>query len=143
LYIEAEEMDKVTKRLKKVYENITENEIQYEEYMMDDAEFVIAAYGTTSRIAKNAIAKARNEYGMKVGLLRPITVWPFPTKAFADAAEKCKAFLTVEMSLGQMVEDVRLAVGGKRPVKFLGTYGGFTPTPNMIIDSLKEIKEGL
>lgn len=143
LYIEAEEMDTVTRRLKSVYDKIKQNEVQYEEYMMDDAEFVIAAYGTTSRIAKNAIVKARNEYGMKVGLIRPITVWPFPAKAFADAAEKCKAFLTVEMSMGQMVEDVRLAVNGRRPVEFLGTYGGFTPTPNMIIDSLKQIKEGL
>ncbi len=143
LYIEAEEMDVVIKRLEKVYEKIKADEVQYEEYMMDDAEIVIAAYGTTSRIAKNAIVKARKEYGIKAGLLRPITVWPFPAKAFADAAEKCKAFLTVEMSLGQMVEDVKIAVGGKRTVKFLGAYGGFTPTPNMIIDSLKEIKEGL
>lgn len=143
LYIEAEEMDAVIKRLEKVYEKIKEDEVQYEEYMTDDAEIVIAAYGTTSRIAKNAIVKARNECGIKAGLLRPITVWPFPKKAFSAAADKCRAFLTVEMSLGQMVEDVKLAVNGKRPVKFLGTYGGFTPTPNMIIDSLKEIKEGL
>lgn len=143
LYIEAEEMDTVIKRLEGVYEIIKENEVQYEEFMMDDAEIVIAAYGTTARIAKNAVVKARNEFGIKAGLLRPITVWPFPVKAFSDAADRCKAFLTVEMSSGQMIEDVKLAVNGKRPVTFLGTNGGFTPTPKMIIDSLLNIKEGL
>lgn len=143
LYIEAEEMMEVMDRLSKVYGRITENEVQYEEYMMDDAELCIVAYGTTARIAKNAVTKARNEYGLKAGLIRPITVWPFPSKPIAKAAEKCKAFLAVEMSTGQMVEDVRLAVNGKAPVSFLGTVGGVSPTPLMIVEKLKAIKEGL
>ncbi len=143
LYIEAEEMQTVMERLAGVYEQIKENEVQYEEYMMDDAEFCVVAYGTTARIAKNAVTKARKEYGIKAGLIRPVTVWPFPSKPIADAADRCKAFLAVEMSTGQMVEDVRLAVSGKRPVSFLGTVGGVSPTPKMIADKLRVIKEGL
>lgn len=143
LYIEAEEMIEVMGRLEKVYDRIKQNEVMYESYMMDDADICIAAYGSTARIAKNAISKARKEYGIKAGLLRPITLWPFPYEAFSGAADKCKAFLSVEMSTGQMVEDVKLGVNGKRPVRFAGTVGGVAPTPNMIIDELKAIKEGL
>jgi 2-oxoglutarate ferredoxin oxidoreductase subunit alpha len=143
LYIEAEEMIEVMGRLGNVYDRIKASEVQYESFMMDDAEICIAAYGSTARIVKNAITKARKEFGIKAGLLRPITVWPFPYKAFSDAAEKCSAFLTVEMSTGQMVEDVRLGVNGKKPVSFTGTVGGLAPTPKMIIDELKAIKEGL
>jgi 2-oxoglutarate ferredoxin oxidoreductase subunit alpha len=143
LYIEAEEMQEVMGRLAKVYEQITDNEVRYEEYMMDDADMCIVAYGTTARIVKNAVTKARKEHGIKAGLIRPITVWPFPSKPISDAAEKCKAFLAVEMSTGQMLEDVKLSVNGKRPVSFLGTVGGTSPTPQMIVDKLKAIKEGL
>lgn len=142
LYIEAEEMNAVCNRLQGVYREIEKNETQYEEYMMDDAEICIVAYGTTSRIVKNAIVKARKELGIKVGLIRPITIWPFPSKVIADAADACDAFVAVEMSTGQMIEDVKLAVNGKKPVSFVGTTGGVIPTPDMIIDELKAIKEG-
>ena len=142
LYIEADEMNAVCNRLQQVYRQIEQNETQYEDYMMDDAEFCIVAYGSTSRIVKNAIDKARSQHGIKAGMIRPITLWPFPEKAIADAAETCKAFLAVEMSMGQMVEDVRLSAGGKRPVAFIGTAGGVIPTPAMIIDKLQAIKEG-
>ncbi len=141
LYIEAEEMSVVNARLQSVYKTITENETKFDTFMMDDAEICIVAYGTTSRIARNAIIKARNELGIKAGLIRPITLWPFPSQPIAAATDKCKAFLAVEMSAGQMVEDVRLAVNGKRPVSFVGTTGGIIPTPNQIIDALKAIKE--
>ncbi len=143
LYIEAEVMAKVSARLQSVYELIQRNETRHEEFMMDDAEYCIAAYGTTARIAKNAIVKARRELGIKAGLIRPITLWPFPSGAYAKAAKTCKAFVTVEMSAGQMVEDVRLAVSGARPVSFIGTTGGFVPTPDAIVEALKEAaKEG-
>lgn len=141
LYIEAEEMSVVNARLQSVYKTITENETKFATFMMDDAEICIVAYGTTSRIARNAIIKARNELGIKAGLIRPITLWPFPSQPIAAAADKCKAFLAVEMSAGQMVEDVRLAVNGKRPVSFVGTTGGIIPTPGQIVESLKAIKE--
>ena len=143
LYIEAEQMSVVNARLQSVYDEIKRNETRFEEYMMDDAEYCIVAYGTTSRIAKNAIVKARKELGIKVGLIRPITIWPFPSEAIAQAAKRCKAFVTVEMSAGQMVEDVRLAVGGARPVSFIGTTGGIVPTPDNIIAELKRVKEGM
>ncbi len=142
LYIEAEQMSAVCNRLQHVYDTITENETRYEEYMMDDADICIVAYGTTARIVKNAITKARQEFGIKAGLIRPITLWPFPSQPIADAAKNCKAFVAVEMSMGQMIEDVRLAVNGARPVSFVGTTGGIIPTPNMIIDELRAIKEG-
>ena len=143
LYIEAEEMNVVSARLQSVYDKITENEIRFDTFMMDDAEIGIVAYGTTARIVRNAIIKARNELGIKAGLIRPITLWPFPSQPIADAAENCKAFLAVEMSTGQMVEDVRLAVNGKRPVSFVGTTGGIIPTPNQIVEKLKAIKEAM
>lgn len=143
LYIEAEEMSTVIARLQGVYREIEKNETQYEEYMMDDAEIGIVAYGTTSRIARNAIDKARKELGIKAGLIRPITVWPFPSEPIGIAAKNVKAFLAVEMSTGQMVEDVRLAVNGACPVSFFGTTGGIIPTPNQIIEKLKKIKEGM
>jgi 2-oxoglutarate ferredoxin oxidoreductase subunit alpha len=143
LYIEAEEMYVVNERLQSVYKKITETETRYDTFMMDDAEICIVAYGTTSRVVRNAIIKAREELGIKAGLIRPITLWPFPSKPIAEAADKCKAFLAVEMSAGQMVEDVRLAVNGKRPVSFTGTTGGFVPTPNQVIEALKAIKEAM
>ena len=143
LYIEADEMSAVNARMQNVYREIEKNEMQFEEYMMDDAEICIVAYGTTSRIARNAITKARNELGIKAGLIRPITIWPFPSQPIADAAKKVKAFLAVEMSTGQMVEDVRLAANGACPVSFFGTTGGIIPTPKQIIEKLKEIKEGM
>ncbi len=141
LYIEAEEMKVVSDRLLATYEEIKKNEVRVEEYRMDDAEYCIAAYGTTARIAKSAANKAR-EMGIKVGVIRPITIWPFPTETFAKAADQVKAFLDVEMSAGQMVEDVRLAVNGKKPVYFHGTMGGYTPTPQGILEELIRIKEG-
>jgi 2-oxoglutarate ferredoxin oxidoreductase subunit alpha len=143
LYIEAEEMSVVNARLQEVYRKIEENETKHDTFMMDDAEICIVAYGTTSRIVRNAVIKARNEYGIKAGLIRPVTVWPFPSGPIADAAGKCKAFLAVEMSTGQMVEDVRLAVNGRRPVSFVGTTGGIIPTPNQIIETLKAMKEAM
>ena len=143
LYIEAEEMNEVNNRLQMVYNDIKQNETQCESFLMGDADICVVAYGSTARIVKNTVEKVREEYGIKVGLIRPITLWPFPTQALAEAAERCKAFFVVEMSAGQMVEDVRLAVNGKRPVHFAGTTGGIIPSPDMVTDELKRIWEGL
>lgn len=141
LYIEAEAMEAVNNKLQAKYAEITKNETRVQEIMCEDAEYVIAAFGTTSRIAKNAAIKAR-EQGIKVGVIRPITLWPFPSEAFAKAAEKVKGILCVEMNTGQMIEDVRLAVNGKTPVEFYGTTGGFVPTPDAVVEALKKLKEG-
>ena len=126
LYIEADRCEELNLALKNQYEEIGKNECMVEEQYMDDAEYVIAAYGTTARIALTAIRQARAQ-GVKAGLIRPITLWPFPSEAFARAAQKAKKFLTVEMSLGQMVDDVRIAVNGARPVEFYGRTGGVIP----------------
>lgn len=125
------------------YAEIEKNEIQVETYNLDGAEIVFAAYGTTARIVKNAINSLAKE-GIKAGLIRPITLWPFPSKTFEEAAEKAgvKAFLSVEMSMGQMVEDVKLSVNGKKPVYFYGRTGGMFPTPKAIAEEAKKILGG-
>ena len=104
--------------------------------MTEDAEYLIVAFGCMSRICRKAIQNARAE-GIKVGLLRPITLWPFPYDAIAKRAEQMKGVLSAEMNAGQMVEDVRLAVNGKTPVSHFGRNGGVIPNPGEIIDALK------
>jgi 2-oxoglutarate ferredoxin oxidoreductase subunit alpha len=141
LYIEAEVMSAVNEKLAEKYKEIEKNEVRVQEFMTDDADYVIAAFGTIARIAKNAALKAR-EQGIKVGVIRPITLWPFPYDAYAQAAQHIKGILTVEMNQGQMVEDVRLAVNGKVPVAFFGTQGGIIPTPDQILQQIVSMKEG-
>ena len=120
------------------YDLIKKNEVLYEEVMTEDADVVLVAYGLTSRICKTAINKAR-QAGIKLGLIRPITLWPFPEEIISKTADHVKAFLTVEMSMGQMVEDVRLAVNGKCPVHFFGRTGGMIPTPDEVLNAAKDV----
>ena len=141
LYITPEELEDLVIEREKRYNVVRANEAMCEEYKTDDADYIIAAYGTTARIAKNAIEALRKD-GIKVGLIRPITLWPFPADAFGKAADRVKAFLSVEMSMGQMVEDVRLAVNGKKEVYFFGRTGGMVPSPAEIIAKIKEIDGG-
>lgn len=141
LYIDPAELEKTVIERYKRYEQVAKNETRVEEYMIDDAEYIIAAYGTIARVAKSAIAALRAE-GIKVGLIRPITLWPFPEAAFKKAAAKVSGILDVEMSMGQMVEDVRLSINGACPVEFFGRTGGVIPTPGEICDALKKMKEG-
>jgi len=112
----------------------------YEEYMMDDAEYCIAAFGIASRISKNAINEAR-KLGIKVGLIRPITLWPFPVVPFAKAAEKVKGIISVELSMGQMIEDVKLATSCKVPVELCNRVGGMIPSPEQVLESIKKMAE--
>lgn len=141
LYIEAKPLEEHNLSLEEKYAKMKENEVRYEDYNLEDAEVVIVAYGTTSRIAKNAIAKCAEE-GIKVGLIRPITLWPFPVAAFDKISDKTKAVLTVEMSTGQMIDDVKIAVNGRKPVYFYGRTGGMIPTPNAVADEIKKIVGG-
>lgn len=141
LYITPEELENLVWEREKRYDMVKAKEARCEEYMTEDADYIIAAYGTTARIAKNAI-KALRAQGIKAGLIRPITLWPFPNDAFNKAADTAKAFLTVEMSTGQMVEDVKLAVNGKKDVHFFGRTGGVVPTPAEIVEKIKEIDGG-
>ena len=117
------------------YKVIEETETMAEEYMMDDAEIGIVAFGIAARVAKNAIVEARKA-GIKVGLVRPITLWPFPVKTLAKAADHCKKFITVELNMGQMIDDVRLAIECRRPVTLCNRAGGLIPSPKQVYESI-------
>jgi 2-oxoglutarate ferredoxin oxidoreductase subunit alpha len=120
------------------YQRIQENEVLCEQYRMDEAEIVVVAYGIVARIARTAVDQAREE-GISAGLIRPITLWPFPTKQISAAAETFRMFLTVEMSCGQMVEDVQLAVAGKCPVLLHGRPGGGVPSVDEVLDRIRQL----
>ncbi len=127
-------------KLLEKYKEMEAKECRYEEIMTEDAEYILVAYGTTSRIALTAAENLRAA-GIKTGVLRPITLWPYPSKAVAELADSShvKAFLSVEMSTGQMVEDVRLAVNGKKPVEFFGRTGGMIPSVSEIENKIREM----
>ena len=137
LELDPAEMEKRNIHLQKKYAEIEENEVRFEELHCEDAEYLIVAFGSCARIAQKAMEMAREE-GIKVGLLRPITLWPFPSKAIAARAAQVKGILTVELNAGQMVEDVRLAVECKVPVEHFGRLGGIVPDPDEVITALKE-----
>lgn len=143
LYLKTEELEKLNLHLLKKYEEIKNKEVKYEEYKCKrENDLVLVSYGTTSRICKNVIKAAEKE-GIKLGLIRPITLWPYPNKAFENTINKTKfGYLSVEMSCGQMVEDVRLAVEGRKPVAFYGRTGGMIPHPDDILSKIKEILGG-
>ena len=123
------------------YRYIEENEVLYEEYMMDDAEICIAAFGIAARVSKNAINEARKQ-GIKVGMIRPITLWPFPKEVFRRAADKVNSFISVELSMGQMIEDVRLATECKKPVTLCKRAGGMIPSPNQVLEAIQKAAKG-
>ncbi len=131
-------LEKLNIRLQARYRQIEKNEVLYEEYKIEDAEIVLVAYGTASRIARAAINAAR-EKGIRAGLVRPITLWPFPMKAINRIAEELRIFLVVEMSCGQMVEDVRLAVAGKAPVLFYGRTAGEVPSVEDVLEKIMQL----
>ena len=141
LYLQPDALEKTNIARFERYKVIEENEPMWEEYMMEDAEICVVAFGIASRVAKNAVVAARAE-GIKVGLIRPITLWPFPKAPLAAAADKCKAFISVELSMGQMIEDVRLATSCKRPVTLCSRTGGMIPSPDQVLESIREAQKG-
>ena len=143
IYIDPDDLEAKNLELQAKYREIEEKEVMAETMNIEDAEVVITAYGTCSRICKNVIRQAA-ELGIKVGMVRPITLWPFPSKEFARVADmpSVKGFLDVELSSGQMIEDVRLAVNGKKPVYFHGRMGGNLPTQKEILDEIVKIHKG-
>ncbi len=141
LFLAPEELEKFNFDRYERYKYIEENEAMYEEYLVDDAEIVVAAFGIAARVARSAVVEARKQ-GIKVGLIRPITLWPFPKAPFAKAAEHAKAFISVELSMGQMIEDVRLATECKVPVTLCNRAGGMIPSPEQVLESIRNAVNG-
>ena len=138
LELQSEVMEKINQRLQAKYKAMEENEVRYEAIDCDDADYVIVAFGSSARICSATVEMARAE-GIKVGLLRPITLYPFPTKVIAQMAQRgVKGFLSAELNAGQMVQDVRLAVNGKAPVEHYGRQGGMLFAPDEVLAALKE-----
>lgn len=141
LYLDSEKLEQHNINLQKKYKKIEETEVLYEAFGLEDADVVCVAYGTTSRIVKNAI-KYCNDNGIKVGMIRPITLWPYPYEIFRRINSNAKGILTVEMSAGQMIDDVKIAIEGRLPVYFNGRNGGMIPTPASIIKDIEKIAGG-
>ena len=141
LYLKPEELEKKNFERFEKYKLVEQNEPMWEEYMMEDAEYCVVAFGIASRVAKNAVAEARKA-GVRVGLIRPITLWPFPTAPIAKAADQVKAFISVELSMGQMIEDVRLASQCKKPVLLCNRAGGMIPEPDEVLATIRRAEKG-
>ena len=141
LYLKPDELEVKNFERFERYKIVEENEPMWEEYMMEDAEYCVVAFGIASRVAKNAVVAARAE-GIKVGLIRPITLWPFPKAALAKAADQVKGFISVELSMGQMIEDIRLYTGCKKPVGLCNRCGGMIPSPDEVLDSIRKATKG-
>ena len=137
LELDSAVMEKNNERFQAKYRVVEENEVRYEEVKCEDADYLLVAFGSAARICLKTIQLAR-EQGIRVGLLRPITLWPFPTKVLNEYAGKVKGMLSVELNAGQMIEDVRLAVNGKIPVEHYGRLGGIVPTPDGVLEALKD-----
>jgi 2-oxoglutarate ferredoxin oxidoreductase subunit alpha len=137
--LQPEVLERRNLALQHKYAEIARQETRFATECMDDAEYVVVAYGTAARVARSAIEKARAR-GIKAGLFRPITLWPFPSAALAAVAARTRGILVVELSAGQMVEDVRLAVEGTIPVAFEGRTGGMVPTPDEVLEALRRLQ---
>jgi 2-oxoglutarate/2-oxoacid ferredoxin oxidoreductase subunit alpha len=142
LFIKPEKMEQVNLQLNKKYEEISKNEVRYEEIMTEDAEYLLVAYGLSARISHKVVILAR-EKGLKVGLLRPVTLWPFPSDVLFKLADKVKGMMTLELNAGQMVEDVRLAVNGKVKVGHYGRMGGIIPSPEEVEENFEKFIKSL
>jgi 2-oxoglutarate/2-oxoacid ferredoxin oxidoreductase subunit alpha len=137
--LEPAELEQIDLRVQAKQERVMANEVRYVERQTDDADLVVVAFGTSARVAQSAVREARQR-GMKVGLFRPISLWPFPSDALAQLSAKVKRFLVVEMNAGQMVEDVRLAVGPQAHVSFFGKLGGYVPMPEEVLERIEELE---
>ena len=141
LSLVPEELEKLNFERYERYKQVEENEIMYEEYMTEDAEICVVAFGIAARVAKNAVIAARKE-GIKVGLFRPITLWPFPKAALNKVADTAKKFISVELSMGQMIEDIELAIRCRRPVALCNRAGGMIPSSEQVLEHIKKAANG-
>ncbi|MBR2871750.1 MAG: 3-methyl-2-oxobutanoate dehydrogenase subunit VorB [Clostridia bacterium] len=138
LYLKPEQLEKTNFDRFEKYKEIEKNECLYEEYMTEDADIVLVAFGIAARISKNAVVEARKQ-GLKVGLIRPITLWPFPSEVLNKTADRVKGFISVELSMGQMIEDVKLATECKKPVRLCNRTGGMIVSPEEVVESVKKL----
>ena len=141
LYLKPDELEKKNFERFERYAQVEENEPMWEEYEMEDAEVCVVAFGIAARVAKNAVVAARAE-GIKAGLIRPITLWPFPKKPLRAAADRVKSFVSVELNMGQMIEDIRLATECRRPVSLCNRAGGMIPSPDEVLASIRKAQKG-
>ena len=141
LYLDPQELEDTIVERQERYNKVKENEQRYDAYLTEDADVVVVAYGATARVARNAVNAARAK-GIKAGLLRPITLWPFPEKILVELAETASSFLCVEMSMGQMIDDVRLSIHDSKPVNFFGHTGGIIPTPDEVLACIEKSAAG-
>ena len=141
LYLKPDLLEKKNIERFEKYKLVEENEVMYEEYMLDDADICVVAFGISSRVARNAVNMARAQ-GIKAGLLRPITLWPFPKKPLFEASKHCKAFISVEMNMGQMIQDIELAIRCSRPVYLCNRTGGMIPSPDEVLQKIVEVNNG-
>ena len=141
LYLKPDELEKGNFDRYERYKIVEANETRYEEYLTDDADIVIAAFGIAARVSRNAVNEAR-KLGIRAGMIRPITLWPFPNVPFEKAAEHAKAFISVELSMGQMIEDVELATKCRVPVTLCNRAGGMIPSPAEVLECIKKIANG-
>lgn len=137
LCLQPEELERLNVERYERYKIVERDEVMYEQYMMDDADICIVAFGVAARVSQNAIDKARAA-GIKVGMIRPITLWPFPKKVLLDTADRVKAFISVELSMGQLIEDIELATRCKKPVLLCSRVGGMIPSTDNVLDKIKE-----
>ena len=138
LYLGEGELEELNRLLQMKYSKVKSKEVRFDSLYTEDSDLVVVAYGTTSRIVRSAISKARQER-LHVGMLRPVTLWPFPEAELQKLAKRVKAFLVVEMSAGQMVDDVKLSVLGRKPIHFYGRAGGGIPTEDAVLDIIRDI----
>ena len=136
LELDSYKMEENNLRYQATYDRIRQNEVRYEEYLTDDADYIFVAFGSMARICTKAIDDARS-IGIRVGLVRPITLWPFPEKPLAELSKRVKGMLVVELNAGQMIDDVRIATSGRVPVEHFGRLGGIVPSPAEVTDALK------
>jgi len=139
IYMDHEDLEQHILKLDRKYKEIEEKEVRYEEYLMEDAEIALVGYSVISRILRTVVDRLR-EKGIKAGLMRPVTLWPFPSKRIGELADKVKKFLVVEMSTGQLVQDVRLAVNGKKPVDLYYRLGGMVPSIEEIMQKVEDVR---
>jgi 2-oxoglutarate ferredoxin oxidoreductase subunit alpha len=137
-YLAADQLEEANLRLQAKLRRIEEAEQRYDTYEVEDADVLLVAFGSVARIAQSAVRQARRQ-GLKVGLFRPISLWPFPAAALAALAQNAAALLVVEMNAGQMLQDVRLACGGSTPIRFMGHMGGVIPLPEEIVSETQHL----